>query len=97
MSNQTGDKAMKLLPLAALLLCAALPAAAQSREEMQLPPSSYQSLTFLHPNGCLYTRADAPGMPRRWHAISNGNTLVAGARRGSECTSILTQPVSASR
>ncbi len=61
MSNQTGDKAMKPLPLAALLLCAALPAAAQSREELQLPPASYDALTFLHPNGCLYTRADAPG------------------------------------
>ncbi len=88
---------MKAPTLAALFLCAALPAAAQSNEELQLPPPSYDGLTFLHPNGCLYTRADAPGTVRRWHAISNGNTLVAGARRGHECTSVLTQPASASR
>jgi hypothetical protein len=84
---------MKSLTIAALLTCLALPAAAQSTpEEMQLPPPTYAGLTYLHPNGCLYTRADAPGTPRRWHAISNGNVIVAGARRGTDCTGVLTQP-----
>lgn len=84
---------MKRLPLAALLVCLALPAAAQSTtEELQLPPATYAGMTYLHPNGCLYARADAPGAPRRWHAISNGNVVVAGAQRGTDCTGVLTQP-----
>jgi hypothetical protein len=86
------------LTFAVLWLGVAAPVMAQtSAEEMQLPPASYEGMTFLHPNGCLYARADAPGYPRRWHAISNGNVVVAGARRGSECTSVLTQPGVASR
>jgi hypothetical protein len=64
---------------------------------MQLPPLSYTAQTFLHPNGCLYARADAPGAPRRWHAISNGNVVVSGAQRGTDCTGILTQPAGSSR
>jgi hypothetical protein len=89
---------MKRLTFAALCLCLAAPVAAQpTAEEMQLPPMSYQNMTFVHPNGCVYTRADAPGFPRRWHAISNGTVLVAGARSGTDCTTILTQPGGAMR
>lgn len=82
----------------ALALTLALPATAQTtREELDLPPLSYAGATFLHPNGCLYARADAPGSLRRWHAISNGHVVVAGARRGTDCTGILTQPAGSSR
>lgn len=89
---------MKTLTLAALCLCLAAPVAAQpTADEMQLPPMSYQGATFLHPNGCVYARADAPGYPRRWHAITNGATLVQGARQGNECLGVLTQPGGAMR
>lgn len=89
---------MTRLMIAAAVICAAVPAASQpTREEMQLPPPTYSDMTFLHPNGCLYARADAPGYARQWHAISNGNVFVAGARRGDECTTVLTQPTGTSR
>ena len=89
---------MKRLNFAALCLCLAAPVAAQpTADELQLPPMSYQGMTFLHPNGCLYTRADAPGTPRRWHAIHNGGAVVAGARSGGACSGVLTQPGGAMR
>lgn len=89
---------MKRLTFAALCLCLAAPVAAQpTAEETQLPPMSYQGATFLHPNGCLYARADAPGFPRRWHAITNGHVVAAGARTNGECSGVLTQPGGATR
>ena len=85
---------MKSLFTAAVLALTAMPALANpTGEEMQLPPMTYAQLTFEHPNGCVYTRADPEGHGRRWIVISNGNAVVAGARDGDQCTATLVQPM----
>ncbi|MCC5973882.1 MAG: hypothetical protein JJT81_07505 [Rubellimicrobium sp.] len=74
-------------------LCLALPAAAsRSQDEAQLPPLSFTGMTFQHPNGCVYSRADPPGGVRSWHAIANAQQFFPGARPGNRCTPTLFQP-----
>lgn len=74
-------------------LALALPAAAsRSEAEAQLPPISFTGMTFHHPNGCVYSRADPPGGGRTWHAIANAPLFFPGALPGSRCTPTLFQP-----
>lgn len=35
------------------------------------PPASFQGQWFTAPNGCSYSRAQAPGYPPSWHLILN--------------------------
>ena len=35
------------------------------------PPETFQGQWFTAPNGCSYSRAQAPGYPPSWHLILN--------------------------
>ncbi len=35
------------------------------------PPESFQGQWYTAPNGCSYSRAQAPGYPPSWHLILN--------------------------
>lgn len=35
------------------------------------PPETYQGQWYTAPNGCSYSRAQAPGYPPSWHLILN--------------------------
>lgn len=47
-------------------------ASAQSAKAKQLrPPASFTGQWYTAPNGCSYSRAQAPGYPPSWHLIRN--------------------------
>lgn len=47
-------------------------AIAQNGNSSQLrPPASYTGQWYTAPNGCSYSRAQAPGYPPSWHLILN--------------------------
>ena len=70
----------RLILAPALLLLMALPAQAQpdsprlsTRDAMAQPPApGGQGQTWVSPQGCTYSRAQAPGYPATWHLILNG-------------------------
>ncbi len=85
---------MRTLVVSAVLVTIAIPAwATPTRDEMQLPPMSYMDVTFVHPNGCVYTKADPAGFGRRWVPITNGSFVSSGSKNGDQCSTTLYQPM----
>ncbi|WP_071674541.1 hypothetical protein [Nioella nitratireducens] len=56
--------------LAALLLPALMTSAALATPASR-PPDTYTAVIYTTPQGCSYSRAQAPGYPPTWHLILN--------------------------
>lgn len=84
---------MKMLCTAALLAALTTLTAAGSAEAFglngarsalkQAPPPDYQGQWYTTPDGCSYSRAQAPGYPPTWHLINNPHHIgKPNAKRG---------------
>jgi len=61
--------------LAAAIALGALTAGAAMANTVQRPPDSVTALIYTSPEGCTYTRAQAPGYPPSWHIVLNPQRL----------------------
>ncbi|MCE8006538.1 hypothetical protein [Aestuariivita sp.] len=52
------------------------------------PPASFSGQWYTAPNGCSYSRAQAPGYPPSWHLILNPHHI-GGKPAHSGCASML--------
>ena len=76
------------LAAAALSLSFALPALAQETLYNPNPMYAQAGQWYTAPNGCSYTRTQAPGQPVQWFLIVNPHHI-GGRNATSACASVL--------
>lgn len=54
-----------------------------AKAEQMRPPASFTGQWFTAPNGCSYSRAQAPGHPPSWHLILNPHHIGKPGARSS--------------
>ena len=84
-------RAILCLPALALALTAAAPADAFIRAKPNVkpaPPASYQGQWYTTPDGCSYSRAQAPGHAPMWVLIINPHHI-GQPNAGRHCVAVL--------
>lgn len=84
-------KALLCIPALAVALTAAAPADALGIGKRKIttpPPDSYQGQWYTTPNGCSYSRAQAPGYAVMWVLILNPHHI-GQPNAGPHCAVLL--------
>ncbi|WP_428927629.1 hypothetical protein [Marinibacterium sp. SX1] len=76
------------LGLSTLGLTATASLAQGKAAKVQRPPVTHAGQWYTAPNGCSYSRAQAPGYPPTWHLIQNPHHIGKPNARGG-CPAML--------